>query len=382
MDALETALVERLSTANADAEVPSDLAARVVGTVRRKRRQRFAVAGAALAAVLVAVPVTMAVRQPERIPPPGDLSAGPTRVPLAFALPAALEARVDRGRALATVPVAQDGLTFRLESVAPDGTLVGGVGAPGTDGDRVGVVTPGSPRVRWLADPGADYAVRSAGEGIAAWTARNRTPGSATDIMCASARTGWQPVRLGVSGDWGRGLVVGGTVVAWSDREMGTRVSTDCGAARRIGRGAVAAVDGSTLYRLGYDARFERVDLGTEAVTKVPGISLHTSFFGASGRTMVAIRDEKMTIHRDGAVREIEGIFSAPSGAFADLTVGARVAAFAQQSRTRLDAWSWSLGVVVDLTSGARVDLDVPAFAAGDLLAWREGDHYMVAPVR
>src|SRR5687767_3156629 len=136
--------------------------------------------------------------------------------------------------------------------------------------------------------------------------------------MCASSRTGWQPVRLGVAGGWRWGLAVGATVVAWSDRDSWTWVSTDCGAKRRIGRGEVAAVVGSTLYRLGYDARFESVDLGTEAVTKVPGISLHSSYFGASGRTMVAIRDEKMTVHRDGSAREIAGIFSAPSGAFAD----------------------------------------------------------------
>ena len=92
MDALETALVERLSTANADADVPRDLAWRVLSTVRRRRRRRTAIVSAVLVAVVVTVPVTLSAREPHR---------APARRPQRWAgdQPAEFEALVDRASA-------------------------------------------------------------------------------------------------------------------------------------------------------------------------------------------------------------------------------------------------------------------------------------------
>ena len=123
---------------------------------------------AALAAVAVAVPIASAVRQPA-----GTATAGaPAPDPTPSVLPPGLAARVDRADARPPVPVAQDGGDFRVEAMAPDGTLVGGLGINvdverATD-DRVGIVLPGQTRVRWLTGAGT-YWRRVAGDGVVAW---------------------------------------------------------------------------------------------------------------------------------------------------------------------------------------------------------------------
>lgn len=346
-------------------------------------RRRLAVAAAALAAVVavaVAVPLTLAARRPAVAPPASPVPPDPTPA----RLPPALEARVDRAHARPPVPVAQDGGEFRVEAVAPDGTLVGGAGLNvdverATD-DRVGIVPPGETRVRWLTGAGT-YWRRVAGDGVVAWAHAPDGPWSLqSDVMCASARTGWRPVRLGATWETRGGVHAGGRTVAWNDPDYETIwVSEDCRPARRLGSGAVAAVTGGRAYGFGRTVRFQWVDVATGKATRMPGVSMHSSSFAATDDTVLTVRDEKLTIHRGGKVREIAGIFFLPIDGIADLTVGRRVAAYSVRGD---GGRPWSDAVVVDLATGERVELETVAYAAGGQLVWREGDHYTVATVR
>ena len=198
--------------------------------------------------------------------------------------------------------------------------------------------------------------------------------------MCASARTGWRPVRLGATWEWRGGVHADGTTVIWNDPDWRTSwVSEDCGKPRRLGAGQVSAVSGDRAYGFGRSVRFQWIDIGTGRATRMPGVSMHSSNVAATGDTVYTIRDEKLTIHRGGTVREIAGIFFQPIDGLTSLTVGSRVAAYAVRGK---GGRPWSDAVVVDLSTGERVDLETEVYAAGDLLAWREGDHYTVAPMR
>ena len=131
--------------------------------------------------------------------------------------------------------------------------------------------------------------------------------------MCASARTGWRPVRLGATWEWRGGVHADGTTVIWNDPDWRTSwVSEDCGKPRRLGAGQVSAVSGDRAYGFGRSVRFQWIDIGTGRATRTPGVSMHSSNVAATGDTVYTIRDEKLTIHRGGTVREIAGIFFQP----------------------------------------------------------------------
>jgi hypothetical protein len=387
MDALETALAERLATVNADAEVPPDLAGRVVGAVRRKRRRRLAVAGAALAAVLVAVPVTMAVRQPARTPL-GDLSTewpGPRNpvsglaMPIAPAAPPGLDALVDRTDSR-SVPVAQDGVPFRVDALSLSGLLVGGAGfevEPYLTADRVGFVDAEEAAVRWMPATSPGFG-RAAGTGVVAWS---DVGDSLETVWCARARDDWKPVTLGTGLGGGRpAIVASGVLVAWSDDANRVWVSEDCGKPRQVGEGEVLAVTWPDIFVADDMNRIFRVDFetGHRRVEKV--MSHGTPAISASGTALAWVDYEtwEFVVVYDGEQRVLDRDVPIPDGPF-DVTVGRRLAVYSQIRQKGPDQ---ARSVVVDLVTGARVELRSEAFAAGDYLAWREGDHYTVATVR
>jgi hypothetical protein len=103
------------------------------------------------------------------------------------------------------------------------------------------------------------------------------------------------------------------------------------------------------------------------------------SFFAASGATHAWVDDNRLFVRSPGAVREFDGCV--PTGGIFELTVGSRLVVCATR-RTTADDTIVNQAVVIDPGSGVRVILASEAYVAGDLIAWREGDHYTVAPVR
>jgi hypothetical protein len=377
MDALETALVECLSTANADADVPRDLAWRVLSTVRRRRRRRTAIVSAVLVAVMVTVPVTLSAREPQRAPL-ADLGGAPADQPAEF------EALVDRASARPGVPVAQRGGEFRMEALGAAGLLVGGVGI-GVDtwsaaGDKVGTVDRGTTGVRWLTDSGRHW-VRAAGDDLVGW-ATKRDAENASRVFCAALHDDWQPVEVGTTGASstpGRALFADATIIAWTDDAGEAWSSQECRMPQRVGTGNVVAVSWPTVYLRTVDGVYSQVDLVAGATVPLAGVPASASFFAASGETHAWVDDNRMFVSTPGGVRDFDGCV--PTGGVFELTVGHRLVVCSTRRATADDAVE-NRAVVIDPISGVRVELGSEAYVAGDLIAWREGDHYLVAPVR
>ena len=279
------------------------------------------------------------------------------------------------------MPVAQDGVPFRVDALSLDGLLVGGAGyqvAPYLTADRVGLVDAEETAVRWLpsAAPGPG---RAAGTGIVAWS---EVRDGVQTIVCARARDAWTPVALANGRDSSSTLRASGSAVAWTDRADRVWVSRECGVPRQVGEGEVVAfawpagASCSRPHDPDHPARAPRpaettlekeLTVGTSTID-ASGSALAWVDHGAARLVAVFYQGEERVLDRDLPLRD----------GFFDITVGRRLVVYTQ----RRDGPDDSRSVVIDMVTGARVELRSEAFAAGDHLAWREGDHYTVAAVR
>ena len=276
------------------------------------------------------------------------------------------------------MPVAQDGVPFRVDALSLDGLLVGGAGyqvAPYLTADRVGLVDAEETAVRWLpsAAPGPG---RAAGTGIVAWS---EVRDGVQTIVCARARDAWTPVALANGRDSSSTLRASGSAVAWTDRADRVWVSRECGVPRQVGEGEVVAFAWPAVFVTDPMTRIIRLDAETGETTLEKELTVGTSTIDASGsalawvdhgaaRLVAVYQGEERVLDRDLPLRD----------GFFDITVGRRLVVYTQ----RRDGPDDSRSVVIDMVTGARVELRSEAFAAGDHLAWREGDHYTVAAVR
>ena len=271
-----------------------------------------------------------------------------------------------------------------MEALGAAGVLAGGVGI-GVDtwsaaGDKVGMVDRGTTGVRWLTDSGRHW-VRAAGDDLLGWATKRDTE-NASRVFCAALHDDWQPVEVGTTGASstpGRALYADATIIALDRRRGGGLVLAgvpDAAAGRhRQRRGGVLA----DRVPASVDGVFSQVDLVGGATVPLAGVPASASFFAASGDTRAWVDDDRLFVSTRGAVRDFDGCV--PTGGIFELTVGRRLVVCSTRRATADDTVE-NRAVVIDPTSGVRVALGSEAYVAGDLIAWREGDHYLVAPVR
>jgi hypothetical protein len=369
-----------------------------------RRRTARLVALTAAAVVALAVLVSVARREPPAPPPaaaptptasasvspsPSPVESSPTgapRIPRAPAPPTELAALLVPGERI-QVPVAQDGVPFEAEALAEDGTLLGDAGfdsEPYRAEPRPGLVQRGSPAVRWLGPARPTYAY-GAGTGLVAWT-EHVDEQHDLQVICARGPENWRPVQLSAGGVRMTDpmIHVDGGSVAWTDEAGFAWHSVDCGPPRRLRTGDVVALSGSDVFvRAG--GQVDRYDLES-------GRSRPTSIafggparFAASQAYVVWAHEGRLTVYDRGTgqIRRLEDelpVAFGVNGEIVTLTVGRRLLAYA--SRPMDGDLSVARSVVVDLAGNARIELGAEAFAAGGLLAWREGDGYTIARSR
>lgn len=137
-------------------------------------------------------------------------------------------------------------------------------------------------------------------------------------------------------------------------------------------------------------SELHKLDLETETVTRVAELpedllQQDDARFAANDEVVVWSADHRLTLldRRTGGTREITAGLPDNSrgvGEIIDLTVGNRFVAYSSRGMESDPANNAAL--VYDLDTATAVALRSEAFAAGDLLLWREDTNYLLAAGR
>jgi len=395
---IETRIAQRLAAPAADRVPPPGLADRIHEAIRsRRRRRRLSAGGAAaiaVAAAAVAVPVALADK-PVPAPVATPRPTAPSDPLVAPHAPAELDLLIDRA-GVATVRVLLPDDRFlvllRAEALGPGGVLLGGTGF---DGDPYR----SSDHRVWLADqhgaapltgPVEAWAY-AAGDRVHAWL-EHRDDQHEYQLVCAEQ--GRPPVQVsdrGVPKKYYAPVHVDRDVVVWVDETDHAWMVRGC-----TDRPRQLPVDGPVVafaYPDAYVVDSVRgvlrvVNVETMVHGAVPGVPTgvwRSELFAASTELLAWLDAGRLTVlnRRTGGLHTIASALPASAGTAGEtihLTAGHRLVAYS--SRPMEGSPTTSTALVYDSRTDQEITLPSEAFASGDLLAWREGPNYVVAPVR
>jgi hypothetical protein len=403
MDEVTQRIAERLTAPAWESLPPADLAARILDAVRRRRRQRRRRTVLAGVVAVVAAVAIVALRDPgPSATPPGPpatlLPPAPTLV--APPAPEALYQLVDRSSAVTQpVLIESTGYLFRVDAVGPTGVLLGGTGF---DGDGFRDTDAGI----WLAAPGDAPPVpltarvnawgEAVGDRIAAWL-EHRDDQHDYQLICATLDGDRRPVQIsdrGVPKAFPDPVHVDRDTIVWMDESEQTWSVNGChGTPRRLPvSGPVVAFAYPDAFVVDLSTNNVRmVDVETHANSPAP--ALPRVDWQAATFTGVAASDEAIAWLRgstlmvfdraNGLTREVTAALPSSNGLngdVIDLTAAGRLVVYATRP---MDGSPLSNGALVyDVRTGRSVTLASEAYAAGDVLLWREGPRYVVARIR
>ncbi|GAA2614473.1 hypothetical protein SMC26_24275 [Actinomadura fulvescens] len=370
MDEFELRVAEHLRTAGGDERPPSALGTRIVSRAgaRRRRRRRLTAAAAVGAGATLAVPVAV-ISTVDRPSPAPDSSA----VTVAPLPPATTFSRRLPG-----------GERFKAMALGPDGTVLGGAVAIGADGfvtPRKGVwqVGPGARPARLIADtPSGSLPflwLMAVGGSGRVWPEGGRLkclpPGE--HDAAHTLKDGWNGQEP---------FFVGTDVIVWSDPGRGELIVTN-GCQGRVRTLPVNATLEAFSHPYAFvrpepGGRIDQVDVRTGAKTPIQTGTDTPTAFGAGPDRLAWVSGDTLTVRalRSGERRVVHGLPHARHSKYSPrITVGNHIVVY---SATHEDT-DTARSLVYDLRSGKRSIVQGEAWAAGDLLLWREGDSYRLA---
>jgi hypothetical protein len=403
VDEVTQRIAERLTAPAGESLPPADLAARILDAVRQRRRQRRRRTVLAGVVAVVAAVAIVALRDPgPSATPPGPpatlLPPAPTLV--APPAPEALYQLVDRSSAVTQpVLIESTGYLFRVDSVGPTGALLGGTGFDGdgfrdTDA-RVWVAAPGdAPPVPLTAR--VDAWEEAVGDRIAAWL-EHRDDQHDYQLICATLDGDRRPVQIsdrGVPKGYPDPVHVDRDTIVWMDESEQTWSVNGCtGVPRRLPvSGPVVAFaypDAFVVDLSTHDVRMVNVEThATSPAPALPRVDWRVATFtgvAASAEAIAWLQGSTLMVfdRATGLTREVTAALPSSNGLNGDviaLTAAGRLVVYATRP---MDGSPMSNGALVyDIRTGRSVTLASEAYAAGDLLLWREGTRYVVARIR
>ncbi|GIF76523.1 hypothetical protein [Asanoa siamensis] len=352
MDQLERTLGDHLSRAGADLRPPAGLADRITTAIVHRRRRRRVVATAAVAAALVLVVPAVGWVSGRPGPSGTGAAAGPSA---ASALPPEIAALVT------------DVTTYdldRVDSVGPTGVVVGG------PEQELSVDTPGAPTRTLARSPHAWAA--AAGQDIVVWADHRDGDRHDFQVMCAGGTR--EPRQVGDRGVLKRDnpIQVSDDTLLWTDEAGQAWYAEGCaGAPRKIdARGhAVAFAFPDAFLVDDTTGELRQVDVRTGTQQLVPGAP---RFDVPTGGQVFAATTTHLAWASEGRLSVLDRravvVNTVPGGvtATARLTAGDRFVVCASDGRPET--------TVYDTATGRVSGLRMPALAAADRFAWREGD--------
>ncbi len=406
MDEFETRIAERLAAPGAGAMLPPQLAGRVLTAVEaRRRRRRWMWAGVFAGVIALVVPLSLVVRggpsaSDLRPAPDQSRTPEPSRpVPEAPLASSTLDQMVDRSAASVFPVRLPDGLLFRAEALTPSGLVVGETGFDADpyrqSDDQVWLVGPEAARSVALGRYAWAYV---ASDSAVAW-AEPLGDGYEYQLMCVELdQASHTPVQVSETGvaKWSPSgpILHDGTTFLWMDE--GTTLQDDerlwtadgCGGVPHelTVTGSVVAVVGNEAYVVDpTDGLLRSVDLDSGAVSAVAELprdlwadEFATRQFAVTDTVVAWTLDRTLTVldRESGVTRQVT--ITLPG--FCELQVG-DVFVVCSSSPPETSPIGFS-ALVYDLRTTETVTLESDALTAGDLLLWREGTDYVIAPAR
>jgi hypothetical protein len=404
VDEVTRRIAERLAAPARESRPPADLADRILVAVRQRRRQRRrnTVLAGVMAVAIVAAIVALRNPGPTATPPgPPPTHSSPTLSAPASALlappaPEALDELVDRTSAVTQpVRISSTPYHFRVDSLGPTGVLLGGTGFDGdpfrdTDAN-VWLAAPGDAPPAPVTARGDPWA-HSAGDRTVAWL-EHRDEEHDFQLICIDldrGRTAVQISNRGVPKTFANPVHVDGDTIVWMDERRTTWAMDGCaGTPRQLpASGPVVAFAYPDAFVADLATREIRmVDVETYEMAPVPvlsGVDWSTGI-AASPAAIAWVRGPTLMVfdRSTGRTREVAAPLPASNGTngdLIDLTAGGRLVVYATRPMDGSPMSSASL--VYDVRTGRSVTLASEAYAAGDLLLWREAARYVVAHMR
>ncbi|MFI0449304.1 hypothetical protein [Actinomadura sp. 6N118] len=381
MDEFELKVAEHLRTAGGDERPPSGLGARIVSGAGRRRRGRHQLTAVAVVGVgaTLAIPVIIISVRDQASPKPS----------LSVTQAATVSPRPPMATISRRLP---GGDRFKAMALGSDGTVLGGAVAVDSDGfvaprrgvwqvrpggrsaERVSDTPSGSLPFLWLMAVGGAGRVWPERETLKCLPAGESGEAQAGESSRAhTLKAGW---------DGREPFFVGEGVIVWSDPDRGELiVANGCEAPPRtvpVKATLEAFAHPYAFVRPASGGLVEQVDVRTGAKTTIRTNADSSGAFGAGPDTLAWASGDTLTVHalRSGARRVVHGLPYARNAEYSvRITVGDGLVVY---SATHQDA-DTARSLVYDLRTGKRSTVQGEAWAAGDLLLWREADSYRLA---
>lgn len=386
MDEFERRLVAGLSELFADAQPPASLQERILRGVAVRRRRTATLASTAavlVTATLVAGPVAVVRSQHPTGP---AVEPGPQVT--ASAEPDALDELVDLDAAVRIRRELPEQPPFQVLALGRDGTVLGvprGGGGESILGTGVWRAGPagGVPELVVDTSPELSYSLWAVAVGERGYLWPQG------EVLACLGPDGEGPVRTFPEGWGGRsGFSAGGEAFVWTESWRRIVVAERCGGPVRTipVEGEIETFAYPHAYVLSYVrpglSALRRVDVRTGQVDELGRLESEVVEVAATGNMLAWLIGDVVTIAdpRTGTpTQTLEGVPHGSDDLFGQrLSAGAHVVVVSVEHQNFDDA----IAIAYDLRNGKRYPLPGQAWTAGDWLLWRDGEDYLLAPIR